>query len=532
MEVIYKEIIEEILSRKVLTEEEVNRIKALVCKRYGLDRIPSNSEILNFVSPDLREKFLRILKKKPVRTISGIAVVAVMAKPYPCPHGRCIYCPGGPNSVFGDVPQSYTGREPATMRALHNVFDPYAQVKNRLEQLKTIGHPIDKVELIIMGGTFPAYPLCYQEWFVRRCLDAMSNETTLTLEEAQNKAEKAAIRNVGITVETRPDYCKIDHVDRMLKMGVTRVELGVQTIYNYIYELVQRGHTVEDVVEATRILKDAGLKVTYHLMPGLPGSNFERDIRVFRRVFSDSRFKPDELKIYPTLVIPGTILYDMWQKGEYTPLTDEDVIRLLVEVKRKYIPRYVRIKRVMRDIPATVIAAGPKKGNLRELVWKELRKLGTRCYCIRCREVGHVMLKLGLEPDIENIKLKTMKYEASEGIELFLSYEDIKNDILIGFLRLRIPSEKAHRPEINEMPSAIVRELHVYGPLVQLGKTPERKEWQHRGYGKKLLREAERIAREEFDAKKILVTSGIGVREYYYSLGYRRDGAYVSKYLV
>ncbi|MHA1595006.1 MAG: tRNA uridine(34) 5-carboxymethylaminomethyl modification radical SAM/GNAT enzyme Elp3 [Candidatus Baldrarchaeia archaeon] len=526
-----REILKELLEKGIFDEQGINRLKRRICKKYGLKKVPTNADLLSYASPQERDKLLRILRLKPVRTISGIAVVAVMAKPFPCPHGKCIYCPGGPNSVFGDVPQSYTGREPATMRALNNNFDPYLQVKSRIEQLMRIGHTVDKVELIIMGGTFPATPLEYQEHFVKRCLDAITGVDSRDLEEAKKFAEASKIRVTGITVETRPDYCKEKHIDEMLRMGVTRVEVGVQTIYDEIYQMIRRGHTVKDVIEATRQLKDSGLKVTYHLMPGLPGSDVDRDFEMFKEVFSNPDFKPDELKIYPTLVIRGTELYEMWREGKYSPLDEETLIDLLVRIKREVIPRYVRIKRIMRDIPANVISAGPKKGNLRELVLRRLLRMGLRCRCIRCREVGHVKAKFGLVPSWDNIRLITLEYEASEGTEVFISYEDVTKDILIGFLRLRIPSEHAHRPEIKGKRAALVRELHVYGPSVALHKEPSEDEWQHRGFGRNLLKEAERIALEEFDVKKILVTSGIGVREYYYTLGYKPDGPYVSKTL-
>ena len=402
-----REILREILKREIYDLKEIDKLKREVCRRFHLKKVPTNADLLSFTPLEERKKLSKVLKLKPVRTISGVAVVAVMAKPFRCPHGKCIYCPGGPSSVFGNVPQSYTGREPATLRAIHNNFDPYLQVKNRLEQLKLIGHTIDKVELIVMGGTFPATPLDYQENFMKRCLDAITGIDSKSLEEAIKNAEHSEVRVTGITVETRPDYCKEKHIDNMLRMGVTRVEIGVQTIYDEIYELVRRGHTVKDVIEATRLLKDSGLKVTYHLMPGLPGSDIDRDFEMFKEVFSNTDFKPDELKIYPTLVIRGTELYEMWQRGEYTPLDEETLIDLLVRVKREIIPRYVRIKRVMRDIPANIISAGPRKGNLRELVQRRLFQLGERCRCIRCREVGHVRMKFGLEPSEENIRLMT-----------------------------------------------------------------------------------------------------------------------------
>ena len=525
-----REIIENVISGRIRSVNELNRVKLLVSGRYKLRKVPSNTEVLAHAKPGELPLLLPLLKKKKVRTISGIAVVAVMTRPFRCPHGRCIYCPGGPNSVFGDTPQSYTGMEPAARRALENDFSPSKQVRVRLRQLIAMGHPVDKVKLVIMGGTFLATPPEYRDWFVKECIDAIANTKTESLEEAKRVAETAQRRIVGITIETRPDYCREEHVDAILRYGGTKVEIGVQTLYDDIYRLIKRGHTVEDVVRAFRVAKDAGLKVVAHVMPQLPGSDYHRDLRMFRMLFEDERFRPDGLKIYPCLVLEGTELYELWRKGVYKPYPFEELVELLIRVKTSVIPRWVRIFRVQRDIPSQLIVDGVKRSDLRELVLSEIRRRGMRCRCIRCREVGHVFYKLGVTPDPEDVKLYVERYFASEGEEVFISYEDFKRGVLIGFLRLRKPSGKAHRKEITEN-SVIVRELHVYGPMAPLGRRVE-ESWQHRGFGTRLLREAERIAREEFDARKILVISGIGVREYYYKRGYRSDGVYVSKPLV
>jgi len=521
-----REILDQILEGKVKTSRELARVKAKVCKKYKIDRLPRNGDVLEIATEEEREIALPILKTKRVRTISGIAVVAVMAKPYPCPHGKCIYCPGGPEV---GAPQSYTGREPATLRAIQNDFDPFNQVTNRLAQLETIGHTIDKIELIVMGGTFLATPEEYQNWFIKRCLEAICQNSGVTFQEVEQHCETANHRNTGITIETRPDYCNQQYIDRMLQWGVTRVEIGVQNVRNDIYNFVKRGHSVVDVVRATQLLKDSGLKCVYHMMPGMPLSNPQKDLEAFRTIFNDPRFRPDELKIYPTLVIKGTELYEMWKRGEYEPYTTDEIVRLLVKIWQLF-PKWVRIQRVQRDIPVQLIDAGPNKSNLRELVHQALKKEGLKCNCIRCREVGHVMLKINKDPDPSSIELVIQKYAASEGKEIFLSYEDVSQDILIGFLRLRIPSDKVYRPELIEIPSAIVRQLHVYGRLAPLRQTKRDSDiWQHRGYGIQLLKEAERIATEEYDCKKILITSGIGVREYYSRLQYKRDGVYMAK---
>jgi elongator complex protein 3 len=415
------------------------------------------------------------------------------------------------------------------MRGLQNRFDPYLQVRSRVEQLKAIGHRVDKVELIVMGGTFPATPLEYQIWFIKRCLDAIAGKESATLEEAKANAETSRIRNVGITVETRPDWAKETHVDTMLGMGVTRVELGVQNPDDEIYRLVGRTHTVADVAEATRIAKDAGLKVAYHLMPGMPGSNPTKDLEVFKRVFKDPNFKPDMIKIYPCLVLEGTKAHKWFREGVYMPYSTEESANLIAEAKRT-LPPWVRVMRVQRDIPARLIVAGVNKSNLRQRVQQKLAKHGERCACIRCREVGHRMAVDNVEPNLDNVKILSTRYEASEGQEVFISVEDPENNVLIGYLRLRIPSAKAHRPEINAKPSAVVRELHVYGPLVPVGKHFA-KAWQHKGYGAILLNEAERVAREDYDLRKLLVISALGTKQYYARFGYERDGVYVSKML-
>lgn len=518
-------IVEELQNQPRITKKDLDRVKVKVCKESHVSLL-KNSEILKFLKSEEKERFLQALRLKPVRTISGVTIVTVMVKPHLCPHGRCVYCPGGPDK---GTPSAYTGHEPACMRGIQNNYDPYLQVKSRLTQLTEIGHEVDKVELIVLGGNFTYLPEVYQEEFVKRCLDAITGVEAKNLEEAKTFAETSRIRNSGITVETRPDFCKEKHVNFLLNLGVTRIELGVQTIYDDVYRKIERGHTVKDVVDSFRISKDVGFAIIAHLMLGLPGSDIKRDLEMFKIVFSDERFKPDCIKIYPTLVLEGTKLYEMWKKGEYQPYTDEDVIRLIVEAK-KILPRWVRIQRIQRDIPANLIVAGVKKSNLREIVLKRLSEEGFRCPCIRCREVGHVKLKHSLEPEPENIKLKVEKYSASEGEEIFLSYEDVKKDILIGYLRLRYPSKKVFRPEILPNKSMIVRVLHVLGPLVPVN-VRDKKRWQHQGYGSLLLKEAERIALEEYDAKKILILSALGVKRYYAKHGYKKDGFYVSKWL-
>lgn len=523
METALRAIVERLLHLLSPSRDDVNRIKFEVCREYGLDRMPGNAEVIAVLRPGEAERLLPVLRRKGTRAASGVTVVAVMTEPRPCPHGRCAYCPGGPEE---GVPQSYTGREPASMRGAQNRYDPFRQVSSRIGQLRAIGHRVDKVDLIIMGGTFPAAPADYQEWFVKGCLDALVGRRTPSLAEAKRLAESSEIRNVGVTVETRPDCVGIEDVDRMLELGVTRVELGVQNVYDDIYRLVERGHTVGDVVEATRVLKDSGLKVCYHMMPGLPGSTPDRDLEGFQTIFTDLRFMPDMIKIYPTLVIRGTKLYDWWMRGRYRPLSTEAAVELVARVKET-VPPWVRVMRVQRDIPSPLIEAGVDRSNLRQLVWERLRERGGRCRCIRCREVGH-RAREGVEPDPDRLEVVRRVYEASRGVENFLSVEDREADVLVGFLRLRIPSEDVHRPEI-EAGSALVRELHVYGRMVPVGARFS-EAWQHRGWGEVLMSEAERIA-SEYAAGKVVVMSALGAKRYYERLGYVRDGVYMSKRL-
>jgi len=521
-----RRIIEKLSNTNNPTRADLERIKIEVCRDFNADKVPPNSEIIARLLPS-EIRLRKVLKRKAVRSISGVTIVAVMTPPARCPHesAPCSYCPGGPE--FG-VPQSYTGKEPASMRGAQSNYDPYLQVTGRIEQLRAIGHSVSKVELVIMGGTFPATLASFQELFVKKCLDATNDHLSTDLEEAKQFAETAALRNVGITVETRPDWARQSHVDQMLKMGVTRVELGVQNVYDDIYTTVNRGHTVADVTEATRILKDSGLKVAYHMMPGLPGSTFNRDVEGFKKIFSDHSFRPDMLKIYPCLVLKGTRLYDWWREGHYRPYSSEEAAELIVEIKQN-IPRWVRIMRVQRDIPANLIEDGVGRSDLRELVRSKLKEKGIHCHCIRCREVGHRWLRDHVEADPAQIEILCEEYEASGGREFFISAEDTKQDILVGYLRMRIPSEFAGRPEIIRSASSIVREVKVCGPVVPVGAA-EDDAWQHKGYGRILLEKAESISRRE-GRKKILVTSALGTKQYYRGFGYTPDGSYVSKSL-
>lgn len=511
------------ISQNLLTEDEPNKtlVKSQIkkiCSKYSLERIPRNYEILATVSGADYAKLCGVLIKKPVKTGSGVAVIALMPKPFACPHGRCTYCPGG---IEFNTPNSYTGYEPSTINAIENKYDPKKQIISKIEKLLAYGHDPSKLELVIVGGTFLFMPKSYQEDFIKSCYDALNGFESNTIEESKKENEDAEIRNVGFTIETKPDYCKKEHVDLMLHYGITRVEIGVQCLQERVYKMVNRGHTLSDVVESFQIAKDAGYKIVAHMMPGLPTMSPEQDIKDFGNLFEDSRFKPDMLKIYPSLVLENTPLYSDFKNGKYHPYSDEEMLKVLTEVK-KIVPRWVRIMRVQREISNDEIVAGPRGGNLRQLVHKNLQKEGASCKCIRCREAG-----LAKKVNSEELKLRRIDYDSSGGQEVFLSYEDIAESVF-GFLRLRNPSSKAHRAEIAG--GSIVRELHVYGKSLKVGQR-SKKDIQHSGLGKSLMQEAEKIAREEFDSKKLLVTSAVGTRKYYEKLGYLLDGPYMAKKL-
>jgi len=431
-----------------------------------------------------------------------------MAKPFACP-GKCVYCPSSP-----EAPKSYTIESPAVLRARICGFDAKKQVEIRLKTLAEMGHALDKIELIIMGGTFLSYPRDYQYEFVKDCYDGLNGITSSSLEEARKLNENAEHRCVGLCIETRPDFCGEEEIKTMLDFGATRVELGVQTLDDEIHCLTKRGHGVAEVVSATRLLRDCGFKVHYHWMPGLPGSTPEHDLQQSQQLFEDDRFRPDGLKLYPTLVVRGAELESWYRDNRYRPYRDEVMTDLLIAIKI-LIPKYVRISRLMRDIPGKFIVAGSRDLAMRGTIRKEMEQTGLRCNCIRCREYGH-RRRDGWP--VGEPCLTRLDYETLGGKEIFLSYED-ENETLFGLLRLRVNGQKA-----------IVRELHIFGPEVPLGKRLEQGA-QHHGLGEGLLREAERIAEEEFKAAKLSVLSGVGAREYYRSLGYRLEGAYMVKEL-
>ncbi|MDP6127751.1 MAG: tRNA uridine(34) 5-carboxymethylaminomethyl modification radical SAM/GNAT enzyme Elp3 [Dehalococcoidales bacterium] len=443
--------------------------------------------------------------RKAARTISGVTPVAVMTLPMNCP-GQCIYCP-----TFSDTPQSYTPRSPAVLRAKSCEFDAGQQVKMRLRILSDMGHPTDKIELIVMGGTFLASSEDYQYRFIKGCFDALNGRESANLKEAKQLNETALHRCTGLCIETRPDWCGQEQIDRMLEFGATRVELGVQTLDDEIYRLVRRGHTVADVVTATRLLREHAFKVHYHWMPGLPGSTPEKDLALSEQLFSDPRFRPDGLKIYPTMVVEGTELERWYLDGQYQPYTDDIMTDLVADIKT-IVPGYVRISRVLRDIPSEFIVGG-LKDSLRDVVKQRMRLLGTECKCIRCREYGH-RVRAGREAGPP--RMVRTDYEASGDREVFLSFED-EDETIFGLLRMRVQSEGVTGLMQNAADNlALIRELHIFGPEVPLNEQNPAAA-QHKGLGRALLAEAERIAGEEFQVRQIAVLSGTGAREYYRS---------------
>ncbi|MEM5804861.1 MAG: tRNA uridine(34) 5-carboxymethylaminomethyl modification radical SAM/GNAT enzyme Elp3 [Candidatus Aenigmatarchaeota archaeon] len=451
--------------------------------------------------------------KKVVRTISGVTPLAVMLKPRPCPHGKCDYCPS-----YSGVPESYTPTSPVVLRAIDCNYDPRRQVEARLKIMGLMGHATDKIELIVMGGTFTAYPADYRRGFVKGCFEGMNGAAAAGLEEAKKANETAKHRCVAMCLETRPDWCKEEHIDEMLDIGATRVEIGVQTLDDKTQAATHRGHGTAEVIEATRLLKDSCFKVGYHMMLGLPGATPESDVETFRTLFSDERFQPDQVKIYPTFVIKGTPLEKAFNAKDFKPYTTGQIVDTIVRIKQ-IVPQHVRIMRVMRDIPAQYIASDCRYSHLRDAIKERMNTTGAKCGCIRCREVGHGM-RAGKHAG--NMELKRTDYNASGGKEIFLSFES--DWMIASLLRLRLPGSP-FRPELDG--AALVRELHTFGPQAAIG-TPG--EWQHKGYGRRLMAEAESVAKEA-GYEKMAVIAGVGVREYFYKLGYKLDGPYVSKAL-
>jgi elongator complex protein 3 len=668
-----REIVDEAIAKKVRTVEALNRVKMHVLNKHPeIAEIPNNADLIVSATPEQKAALKNVLVMKPMRTISGVSPIAMMCDPYPCPHtmkklGPCTYCPGGPGSPWGDVPQSYTGAEPSTRRSARNHYDPYISIFNRLEHYIAMNHSPEKVEVILQGGTFPFFPKHYQEYFIKyifkamndfsrvfypqgeldfdrftaffelpiqhemdervdkvhqKCLflknldlrdavqydsaihalfqktiatqiiddnhndsehydnttnknslrhghqvsdatnkEAMGNtrlgnglqaieliekqgeghdanvramkraiakvntldDKRITLEQMQTENETAKIRCVGLTIETKSDYGKLLQGNEMLRLGCTRVELGIQTIYDDVLEKTHRGNTVQDNIDSIRILKDLGFKINAHIMPGLPHTTEEMDKIMLRTIFESPDYRPDMLKIYPCMVLEGTKLYEDFKKGLFTPLTTQQAAQRIAWFK-KFVPQWVRIMRIQRDIPSYMTEGGVDKTNLRQFVEIELKNQGIKCRCIRCREPGHQKTK---PKSPARTAVKIIEYEASQGKEFFIAFEDMENDVLLGYARLRFPSQSL-REEITPH-TALLRELHVFGRAIPVGERDE-EGLQHKGIGKMLLQKAEEICKAN-EKDKIVVISGVGVREYYRKIGYSLEGPYMVKFL-
>ncbi len=498
---IQKEIIENSIRSQIKDKTALQKIKRQVLKKTG-GPFPRDLDLLKTYRSLLAQKKIKrnltlenLLTTRPVRTLSGIAAITVLTKPYKC-HGKCIYCPQEKG-----MPKSYLKNEPAAQRAYLTHFDPSLQVKTRLTSLALTGHNTEKIELIILGGSFAAYPKVYQRVFIQRCIEMLNEQKSHSLAQAQRRNESACHRLVGMSIEVRPDEVNLKNLKWWRTLGVTRVEIGVQSLDDDILKKCQRGHTVNAVTSATKSLKDWGFKVAYHLMPNLPGSTVQKDFAMFETLFSDPRFQPDQIKIYPLVVLKTAPLYKIWKTGHFQPYSSRTLTQLLTKIK-KIVPPYVRIIRLIRDIPETSIIAGNKITNLRQI----LKQNNTQCHCIRCREAK--------TKSLGKIYFHLLKYSASFGTEYYLSSENKNQTTLYAHLRLRFPSPKSTFSDY-----AIIREVHTYGQVASL-QTQNQSVTQHRGLGKRLIQKAENLAYEN-GYKKIMVIAGIGVRGYYRKLGYR-----------
>lgn len=512
----------------------VDKARKIACKRQGYGGMPRLTDILAAIPEQYRKALTPVLKAKPIRSASGIAVVALMSKPHRCPHisltgNVCVYCPGGPDSDFEYSTQSYTGYEPTSMRAIRARYDPFEQSRSRIQQLKELGHSVDKVEFIVMGGTFMSLSEDYRNNFIAQLHNSLSGHSTSDVDEAVRYSERAKTKAIGITIETRPDYCLKPHLSQMLRYGCTRLEIGVQSVYEDVARDTNRGHTVKATCETFHLAKDAGYKIVAHMMPNLMNVDAERDIAQFIEFFENPDYRTDGLKLYPTLVIRGTGLYELWRTGRYKSYTPSFLIDLTARILA-LVPPWTRVYRVQRDIPMPLVSSGVEHGNLHQLAEERVRDFGLECRDVRSREVGIHEIKDKVRPT--QIELVRRDYTANGGWETFLSYEDPQTDVLVALLRLRKCSkEQTYRPELLEAgQTSLVRELHTYGSSVPIhSRDPTL--FQHQGFGTLLMEQAERIARYEHGSKKLAVISGVGTRDYYRRMGYFLDGPYMSKML-
>jgi len=457
------------------------------------------------------------IRMKPGRTLSGVTTVSVLTKPYPCP-GECIFCPDDVR-----VPKSYLPDEPGAMRGVHHDFDPYAQTRSRLEALEAIGHPTDKIELIILGGTWSAYPEDYQAWFVQRCLDAMNGFDSADLLEAQLANQHAQHKNVGLVIETRPDQIDLHEIRRLRELGVTKVQMGVQSLDDHILELNHRGHTVDDTRRAVSLLRSAGFKIVLHWMPNLLGATLDSDRTDFLRLWDDPHLRPDEIKIYPCQLLENTKLHGFWKTGKYTPYSTDELIDLIADIK-PHIPQYCRVNRVVRDIPSHHVVAGNKRTSLRQDIQRELERREKSCACIRCREIR------GTPVEPEELSFDHSTYLANGGYEDFLSFVT-PEDELAGYLRLYFPGPNSADTGLLDLTNAaIIREVHIYGQSLEFG-LEEDGAAQHSGLGERLMTTAEQLAMED-GFQRLAVIAALGTRGYYRRFGYELGETYMVKELA
>ena len=469
---------------------------------------------------------LERIRMKPMRTLSGVTTVTVLTKPYPCP-GKCIFCPTDVR-----MPKSYLPDEPGAMRALEHQFDPYEQVHNRIRALTNLGHPTDKIELLILGGTWSSYRRDYQEWFVKRCFDAMntplpaaSPHLTLSngedeggLDSAHSINESAPHRNVGLVIETRPDEINPDELRWLRRLGVTKVQMGAQSFDDRILEINKRGHDVDSTRKATALLRAAGFKIVLHWMPNLLGATPESDRADFARLWAG--FCPDEIKIYPNQLLVNAELYEYWQRGEFHPYTTEELVSLIADIKPS-IPRYCRVNRVIRDIPGNNVVEGNTRTSLRQDIQNEMKKCGTHCQCVRCREVR------GRTVDSKSLRLDDHVYQAGFAEEHFISFVT-PEDGLAGFIRLSLPAKDSPSTGMADLDgAALIREVHVYGQSLEVGAEKSGAA-QHMGLGTRLLEAAEETARRN-GFSRVAVISAVGTRQYYLERGFERGEYYLVK---
>jgi elongator complex protein 3 len=511
------ELIEELVEKRPLSSKKYSRTML----KYVHQGMPwlSKSQVLQAYQELCAADFMTFdpevrvaLQTKPVRSHSGVTVVTVLTKPYPCP-GKCVFCPTDVR-----MPKSYLHDEPGAQRAERYKFDPFDQTAGRIRALEQIGHPADKIELIILGGTWSSYRRDYQEWFIKRCFDAMNGVAAETLLEAQEINRHSQRRNVGLVVETRQDHVTPDELRWFRYLGVTKVQVGIQSVDERVLALNNRGHDVQATRDAFRLLRLAGFKIHGHWMPNLLGATVESDVVDYGRLWSDPSFKPDELKLYPTMLLENAELYDYWQRGEYKPYEEEEVIDVLIRCKVQT-PRYVRLTRIIRDIPTTNVVEGFKKANLRQMAQQRMKKQGLQCQCIRCREVKRQKLA------VDDLRLLIETYETDGTTEHFLSFESEEGKIA-GFLRLSFPDREQELPLPELENHAMIREVHVYGPAVSVGDESQG-EAQHIGLGTQLVEKAKEMARAAgYDY--IAVISAIGTREYYAKHGFTVNGLYMT----